>query len=102
MFPCVRIVRSQHTSHGTLNIVFTYLVLTLGLLELRLPSRNGPRDLSMVSSRSRELTFRSRGLDLDLSGLEPIAIFTQIYLRRFVTKTLSPHISSIEASAIIN
>jgi len=31
------------------------------------------------------------GLDLDLSGFEPIAIFTQIYLRRFVTKTPSPH-----------
>jgi len=31
------------------------------------------------------------GLDLDLSGLEPIAIFTQIYLRWLVTKTLSPH-----------
>jgi len=31
------------------------------------------------------------GLDFDLSGLEPIAIFTQIYLWRFVIKTLSPH-----------
>ena len=57
--------------------------------------------LVAVSSRRYVQMSRSRlgleswrlglGLGLDLSGLEPIAIFTQIYLRRFVTKTLSPH-----------
>jgi len=35
-------------------------------------------------------TSKCLGLDLDLSGLEPIAIFIQIYMRPFVTKTLSP------------
>jgi len=59
--------------------------------------------LGLVSVLSRRYVQMSRSrlgleswrlglsLDLDLSGLEPIAIFTQIYLQRFVTKTLSPH-----------
>jgi len=34
---------------------------------------------------------RATRLGLDVSGLEPIAIFSQIYLRRVVTKTLSSH-----------
>jgi len=59
------------------------------------------RDLSMVFFRHYVQMSRSRlgleswrlglGLDLDLSGFEPIAIFTQIYWQRFVTKTLSLH-----------
>jgi len=61
-------------------------------------SRDGPetetsrsrRYIQMSQSRLGLESWRL-GLGLNLSGLQPIAIFTQIYLRRFVTKTLSPH-----------
>jgi len=82
-----------------------YHPFRVGKMQGQRPRRLGLEAVSrpihgLISVSSRRYVQMSRlvsvlrgrlGLGLDLSGLEPIAIFTQIYLWRFVTKTLSPH-----------